>query len=271
MPFLESLSHRHVLHTLPDNRFIVKFNNLAGKEIYKSIEVPDMPLFVRLDGWAFHRLTKNLKLKKPFDKFFTSCLVKATSEFFLPFNPSLAYVFSDEISLLFLKNTTFKRVEKIDSVFSGYAASILSRQLNKKYKVDKLSFDCRCIPMPKKSINKYLIWRQAEAFRNHVNLYAQYALAKEGLNSRVISKRLKGLKSDELRKLLLNKNIYPYKTPAWQRRGVLLYKEFYKKKGYDPVKKKHVVVKRQRIKSDWNPPLFNSKEGKNFLSRIVEK
>jgi len=246
-------------------------SSLTASEIYSSIEVPETPLFVRLDGWAFHGLTRNLKLEKPFDKFFAECMVKTASEFFLPFNPSLAYVFSDEISLLFLKNTTFKRVEKIDSVFAGFAASIFLSQLNKKYAVERLSFDCRCIPVPKRSINKYLIWRQAEAFRNHNNSYAQYALMKEGLNSAAASKRLKGLKSDPIRKLLLSKNIDPYKTPVWQRRGILLHKEIYMKKGYNPVKKRHLTVKRQSVKSDWNTPLFNSKEGKNFLNKLLKQ
>jgi len=246
-------------------------SNLTANEIYSSIEVPEMPLFVRLDGWAFHSLTRNLRVKKPFDKFFAKCLVKTASEFFLPFNPSLAYVFSDEISLLFLKNTTFKRVEKIDSVFAGFAASIFLRQVNKRYKVERLSFDCRCIPIQKRLISKYLIWRQAEAFRNHNNLYAQYVLMKEGLTSQAASKKLKGLKLDQIRKLLLNKNIDSYKTPAWQRRGILLYKEIYSKKGYNPVKKRHLVVKRQRVKNDWNMPLFNSKEGKDFLNNLLKQ
>ena len=63
---------------------------LIDNEIYSGIEVLHMPFFVRLDGWAFHSLTKRLKFKSPYDKRFASSMVKTASRFFLPFNPVLA-------------------------------------------------------------------------------------------------------------------------------------------------------------------------------------
>ena len=43
-------------------------------EIYSGIEIPDLPVFVRLDGWKFHGLTRKLKLELPYDRFFATCL-----------------------------------------------------------------------------------------------------------------------------------------------------------------------------------------------------
>jgi tRNA(His) 5'-end guanylyltransferase len=245
--------------------------SLVDNEVYSGIEVPEMPFFVRLDGWAFHGLAKQLKLKKPFDRFFISCLARTAAKFFIPFNPALSYIFSDEINFLFLKNPIFRRIEKIDSVFAGFASSNFLIEINKKYKqVKAVSFDCRCIPLEKRDILKYLVWRQAEAFRNHNNAWAQYVLMKKSLSARSASRKLAGLKVKDLMKLCKENKIDLDKTPAWQRRGVLLYKEKYKKKGYDPVKKKSVIVTRFRVKENWEMPAFNSKEGKGFLDKLFK-
>jgi len=245
--------------------------SLVDNEVYSGIEVPEMSFFVRLDGWAFHSLAKQLKLKKPFDRFFISCLAKTAAKFFIPFNSVLAYIFSDEINFLFLKNPTFRRIEKIDSVFAGFASSNFLTEINKKYKqIKSVSFDCRCIPIEKKDILKYLIWRQAEAFRNHNNAWAQYVLMKKGLSARSASKKLAGLKVKDLILLCEKNKLNLDKTPAWQRRGVLLYKEGYKKKVYDPIKKKSVIVTRNRIKENWKIPAFNSKEGRKFLDKMLK-
>ncbi len=230
-----------------------------------------MPFFVRLDGWTFHGLAKKIKLKKPFDKFFASCLTKVAREFFIPFNPYLAYIFSDEINLLFLKTTTFRRVEKIDSVFAGLASSLFFKEINKKKNIqatEAAAFDCRCIPLEKKDIAPYLIWRQAEAFRNCNNAYAQYlVMKKEKLNARATTKRLQGMKTKELRNLI-NKYYGLKKILSWHEKGILVYRKLYKKKGYNPIKKKKVEVERLCIAEDWKPPIFA--KNKNLINKLVK-
>ena len=228
--------------------------SFADNEIYSGITLPaDMPFFVRLDGWSFHHLSRDIKLKKPFDKRFAQAMVKTASQFFTSFNPCLAYVFSDEINILFLKNTSFKRIEKIDSVFAGLASSVFSKQMGKG---KASSFDCRCIPLKRKDIIPYLIWRQAEAFRNCNNGYAQYLLMKkEKLDARTATKKLHGMKTEKLR-AITEKYHGLSKIPKWHERGILVYRERYKKKGYNPLIKKRVEVERIRIAEDWNPPIF---------------
>lgn len=243
--------------------------SFADNEIFSGITVPDMPCFVRLDGWCFHGFAKKLRLKKPYDKRFAGCMAETAKEFFLPFDPTLAYLFSDEINLLFLHKPGFERIEKIDSVFAGIASSRMLQLIGEKGAVPSLSFDCRVIPVKKREIPKYLVWRQAEAWRNCNNAYAQWVLVKRGKSPRSASKELSGLKIKELQRVMKKHGLDIGKTPAWHRRGILLHKESYKKRGYDPIKKKKVIVERRRVKVDWGPPLFNTKEGKKFLKKLL--
>lgn len=223
--------------------------SLADNEIYSGIEVPAMPFFVRLDGWSFHSLTKKLRFKQPYDKFFANCLVNTAKNFFISFNPTLCYIFSDEINFLFLKQTSFKRIEKIDSIFAGIFSAIFSILLTKKYKkAVNAIFDCRVIPLAKNQIQKYLVWRQAECFRNHNNSYAYWLLRKKRFSARAAAKKLIGMKTDELYALCRKNGIDLKKTPAWQRDGILIVWEKYQKKGYDPIRKKRVFVERRKPK-----------------------
>lgn len=242
--------------------------SFSENEVFSGITIPKMPCIVRLDGWRFHNFTKKMRLRKPYDRKFAGWVAETAKEFFLPFDPALAYVFSDEINLLFLHTPGFERVEKIDSVFAGMASSCMLRLINSNT-VQSLSFDCRVIPVKKEDVGKYLTWRQAEAWRNCNNAYAQWVLLKSGKSPRRVSSELRGLTIKELQRVMRKHKVNLEKMPAWQRRGILLYKESYKKKGYDPVKKKKVVVERKRAKIDWNPPLFNSAEGKKFLKKLA--
>lgn len=241
--------------------------SLVDFEIYSGIEVPNKPFVARLDGWGFHALTKRMKFKRPFDKTLARALAATAEAFFVPFTPTLAYIFSDEINFLFLRPTSFRRVEKIDSVFAGLASSTFRSQ----FRLGPVSFDCRCIPLPRSKIIPYFIWRQAECFRNHNNAWAQHVLIKSGLSARAAAKKLAGLKTAELRELAKKHKVDFDKTPVWQRNGVLLYREYYLKRGYDPIKKKHVTVERARTKTDWQPPLFREKNGKLFFEKILKR
>lgn len=240
--------------------------SLVDWEIYSGIELPKKPLFIRLDGWKFHPLSKKLKLKKPYDKRFASALVKTAQIFFRTFPCTLAYIFSDEINFLFLQVPGFTRVEKIDSVFAGLASTHFSAHMK-----TQAAFDCRCIPMPKKAdILRYLIWRQAECFRNHNNSWTHQKLMESGLSAARAQKKLTGLNTAQMQKLLLEQfNFDLWKTPAWQRNGILLYKQRYLKTGYNPIKKKKVKVWRSKVVSDWSPPLFKEKTGKELVRKCL--
>ena len=60
------------------------------------------------------------------------------------------------------------------------------------------------------------------------------------------------------------------KTPAWQRRGVLVYtKKGSKKEGFNPLKNEHVTVTRNTVISERDLPLFSTPEGQKFLQVLI--
>ncbi len=238
--------------------------SLWDNEIYTGIEVPPGPFFLRLDGWKFHRLLELLKLEKPFDKRLATALLAVAREILTIFNGTTALLFSDEISLYFPKPSAFARIEKLDSVVAGMASSRLVRELQKMKiggkELEKLplAFDCRVIPIQsEKAALRYLAWRQAEAFRNGNNGWAQWvAINKEKLSPNEANKRLAGMKTRELNKYCKKHGVNFSKLPSWQFGGVMLVTEPYKKKGYDPIRKKAVSVTRRRLAENWEPPNF---------------
>jgi len=242
-------------------------------EIYSSLRVPDGPFFIRLDGWNFHSLAQRLGLRRPFDSSLASSLAETAKELLKEFNAALAYLFSDEINLLFLKFTLFnRRIEKINSILAGLASSSLYSLLKRRHDdTSPLSFDSRIIPVEGvDQIIGYLAWRQNEAYRNCYNAYAQHVLrASGGLSPKEAAERLRNLKVAQLRNLIEAYGINPERIPKWHFRGVVVYWESFERRGYDPVKRVVALAKRRRVKIDWSPPSFNSKEGRNILLRWI--
>ena len=93
---------------------------MKEREIYSGIRVLP-PLIVRLDGRAFHHLTADLELKKPYDERFASVMANVTTSLVKESGlaPLFGYTFSDEISLYFDNLPFDGRVEKIDSVLAS--------------------------------------------------------------------------------------------------------------------------------------------------------
>src|SRR4051812_42734405 len=89
-------------------------------------------IYARLDGRAFHALTNNLDISKPSETF-TNMMMSLTEQLVIEFNPDLAYVQSDEISLGWYPLTgesqfIFGAKEaKLLSVIPSYCASAFSR------------------------------------------------------------------------------------------------------------------------------------------------
>ncbi len=234
-------------------------------DIFSDLKL-DHVVFIRTDGVNFSRACKELNLEKPYDIRLIEALIEASKKIFDLFSPKMAYMFSDEINFLFFPPLPYKgRIEKLDSIISSYVSSIVSLKFNKI-----LAFDAKVLIVDSSEIIDYLIKRQNEAWRNHINSYAYYTLIKEGLSGKEAAQKLKGLKYQDLHELLFSRGINPAKTPLWQRRGVMLYKRKSIKKGFDPRTKKETVTMRTEIYEDWNLPNFNTEEGRNFLKTIIE-
>lgn len=145
---------------------------------YESIQsrdtfIPNLPVCVRLDGRAFHTLTKNLD--KPFCSKFQTVMQEVTKQLVREFKPLIAYTQSDEISLIF-KNDYYNplifgaRRDKLNSVLASYTTSVFCHYYSDSLTLDCFpSFDCRSFNVPDTSeaVN-YLIWRELDASKNSI-------------------------------------------------------------------------------------------------------
>ncbi|MFY9801141.1 MAG: tRNA(His) guanylyltransferase Thg1 family protein [Methanoregula sp.] len=240
---------------------------MENREIFSNITIIP-PVFVRLDGRAFHRLAENLALKKPFDDAFSDAMIGVCKTLVADSGlcPEFAFTFSDEISLYFIQLPFGGRVEKIDSVAASFAASSLTLALGV---TTPLSFDARVIPATPAFAMEYLANRQNEAWRNHLNGYCQQALIGEGISAKKAAARLKGLPAKELHEMMHQRGFNLATTPAWQRRGVLVYKKLTEKEGFNPITQQIVVAERSAVTVERDLPLFTSPEGKEFLGKLI--
>lgn len=245
------------------------FKGWSKSEIFsKTAVLMETPLFLRLDGWKFRALADAVGAEKPFDERFARCLVNSGKALFgKGFSPTLVYVVSDELNVLFDGKAPFNgRVEKIDSVIPSLVSAAFSIQLQETFKKRVIvAFDSRIIVTPNnEKIIEYLTWRQANAWRNHNNAYAYWLFRKLGYKPSETAKKLKGMRTEEIHELLFKHGINLAKTPHWQRRGILIYKKPCQKR----IAKQSVT--RWKITDNWNLPLFSSEKGTKLIRLILE-
>jgi tRNA(His) guanylyltransferase len=240
-----------------------------GREVYADLRVR-APLVVRADGRGFGTLLK--MAKKPYDLDFARAMARAARAFVEEsgLSPTLAFTFSDEINLLFSEAPFNGRLEKIDSVVAGTLSGHLSLSLEKA-----VAMDARAIPLCPGEINEYFAERQDEAWRNHVFSCGFYALIDDGLAPDQAMGQLRGMKEAEIHEMLFRRGANLAKSPAWQRRGILIRREEEAEAvegdgGEERVRgKDERRKKRWRIVEDWEPPLFRSEEGRRLLDGTI--
>jgi len=242
-------------------------NEMKAREIYSDLRVFP-PFAVRIDGRGFRHALSDFK--KPYDERFARAMADCVQCFFRDsgLNPLLAFTFSDEINIFFKEIPYNYRIEKIDSIIPAFFSSALTINLELKIPI---SFDSRVIPLGKEDIYRYLQWRQAETWRNHVSSYGYYTLRNTGLSENEAAVQLKNMKASMIHELVFKHGINLAETPAWQRCGVLVFRETYEKKGYDPLKKTEVKTQRTKIIQEWNTPIFKVDEGKNLIIRLLSE
>ncbi|HJJ30717.1 MAG TPA: tRNA 5'-guanylyltransferase [Methanocorpusculum sp.] len=238
---------------------------MKDREIFSRLTTT-VPFIIRLDGRAFHTWSEGYK--KPFDTDFSELFVKTAKAIFTDsgLSPDFIYTFSDEISMYITKPVFDLRVEKLVSVAAAFASSAFSIAANAK---SPLSFDARIIPLSGQQLPDYLAWRQAEAWRNHINGYCQKILTDTGLSPSSAQKKLNGLNAESLHELAFSHGINLAKTPAWQRRGIAVYRGTAEKNGFNPLTGEKVTVIRNTAEADRDLPLFKTPEGKEWIYEKV--
>ncbi|MBC7086066.1 MAG: tRNA 5'-guanylyltransferase [Methanomethylovorans sp.] len=240
---------------------------MKKREIYSDLRCAP-PFIIRVDGRNFRNSLLRMGFEKPFDSRFAVYMANTVEMLFKKsgLSPVFGYTFSDEINLLF-KNLPFDgRVEKLNSVVSSFLSSALTLSLKTN---EPLAFDSRIIPVCKEQIVEYLDWRQKEAWRNCINSYAFYTLVSKGYREKEAAETLKKKRSPDVHELLFSHGINIAKVPAWQRKGILVHKEEYSIKGYNPLKQQNTSSIRTRVVQQWDTPLFNSFEGKSLINTLI--
>lgn len=140
--------------------------------------VPGIPVYVRIDGRAFHTFTRGLQ--KPFDPDFTRTMKETTKYLHDKTNAFISYVQSDEISLCYLEPSKMPfetRLFKLESVLAGMASAafcVYGSKTKLKDRIEKMipHFDCRVCQMPLEEIPNMLLFRERDCLKNAITLVA---------------------------------------------------------------------------------------------------
>jgi tRNA(His) guanylyltransferase len=146
-----------------------------------------MPVMIRLDGKAFHTLTRGCE--KPFDRKFADCMnatmVEVMGE---AIGSRIGYVQSDEISILLTDYTTHEtqawfdnQIQKICSVSASIASVAFTQAFGRK-----AHFDCRVFNIPCAEVCNYFIWRQQDWMRNSVQMLSRAHFSQKQLHLKTI-------------------------------------------------------------------------------------
>jgi len=232
-----------------------------------------LPIIGRIDGKAFHTLTKRLKCDKPFDERLSEIMAESTR--FLSTQVQgcvLSYTQSDEISFVIRTDQNQdtqswfgNRIQKVVSV----ATSIVSAMFNKLLEdEDPLAmFDCRVWYMPNLvEVQNYFVWRQRDCVKNSISSAACYEIAKATDSSGIQYGRkrtdhmLHKLNQNQRQELLFNKakinwNNYPDKF----KRGVVSFRKD------EEIKTEHGLVTRKKWVVE-AAPHFTSEDGRIWLT-----
>jgi tRNA(His) 5'-end guanylyltransferase len=194
---------------------------------YEAVETdrafdPSLPLVVRLDGRAFSTFTRGLD--KPFDAALSKIMREVTAHLVEKNHARIGYTQSDEITLIFDRDS-----EETQPIFGGRAfkiTSVLAGMASAKFALlavtrwpDRVErsvphFDGRAFSVPSRveAVN-HLVWREADASRNSVQMVAQ---------SRFSPKQLHGKSCDDLEDMLALQGVKMEDFPTSSRFGSYL-------------------------------------------------
>ena len=182
-----------------------------------------IPVIIRVDGRAFHTLTR--QCKKPFDQDFSN--IMTATALYLCENiqgTKCAYKQSDEISILV---TDFNRltsdawfdynIQKLASISAGLASSVFTIHWNETFDEQRvITFDARSFNIPEKEVYNYFVWRQRDWNRNSLQMLAR---------SVYCHKQLQNKNQADMHEMLYEKDInWASLDPEWKN-GIFIHKQ----------------------------------------------
>jgi tRNA(His) 5'-end guanylyltransferase len=225
-----------------------------------------MPIIIRIDGCHFHTYTKNCK--KPVDENVIYCM-NQTAEYLCRNiqNCQIAYVQSDEISLLLNNYQTLKasswfdnQVQKMTSVSAGMASAVFTSLSGRIFggPVEIATFDSRVFVLPKEEVCNYFIWRQQDATRNSVQMLARSLYKHEDCNNKNTS---------QLQELCFQKGINWNYCPPSDKRGRCIVKTKKVKTGIQPTTGIEFTAERSEWIVDNIIPIFS--EDRSYIEKLI--
>ncbi len=149
------------------------------EEVNRYFLTPRSCVIIRVDGRAFHSLTKSMK--KPFDDDMMSAMVDAAETVARQMQGfKLGYVQSDEASFFL---TDFDKLEtqgwfgyelnKMVSISASLMASSFLTEMVGARLTTVPTFDSRAFNIPSAEVANYFLWRAQDWERNSLQMYAQ--------------------------------------------------------------------------------------------------
>ena len=232
--------------------------------VSKTTLVTRMPVILRIDGKAFHTLTRGFQ--KPFDRVLNLSMMETMR--FLCKNIQgcvLGYTQSDEITLVLVdykkltSNPWFDyEVQKMCSVGASMATVGFNNAFARRVE-DGAMFDCRAFNVPREEVTNNIYWRQLDASRNSIQMLGQVHFA---------HKELQNKSCNEIQDMLMTrKGINWNNLPAYQKRGSCCVKRKYFEEQEEDGKL--VKVERSHWEVDVNIPIFKG-DGREYIEQLLE-
>jgi|WetSurMetagenome_2_1015567.scaffolds.fasta_scaffold02484_15 tRNA(His) guanylyltransferase len=146
------------------------------------------PVIIRLDGRAFHTLTR--QLDKPFDMRLMYAMVDAAKAVFAEIQGcKLSYVQSDEVSFVLTDYDSLNTQAWFDynkSKIESISAALMTRYFNRYFHLEGI-FDARSFNIPESEVANYFLWRAKDWRRNSVQMLAQHYFSHRELQNKTIN------------------------------------------------------------------------------------
>lgn len=199
-------------------------NRMKGYEEVSSVKLTKRtPVIIRIDGRAFHTLTRGMK--RPFDDSLIHCMTETTRLLVKNIEGcEFGYTQSDEISLLL---TDYKRintqswfdnkVQKICSIAASMATAFFNKEFVEFFPAKGLAFfDARAYNVPKEEVVNYFLWRQQDCTRNSIQMVGRAHFSQKELHQK---------SCDEIQEMLFSqKGINWNDIETYKKRGTSVYK-----------------------------------------------
>lgn len=200
-------------------------DRMKGYEgVTRSSLIRRMPVIIRVDGKAFHTLTRGMD--RPFDHRMVTCMQATAKELCEQIQGArVAYVQSDEISVLLVDYQALGTQAWLDGGLQkmcSISASIATMAFNREFgeflgRRPSALFDSRVFNLPREEVVNYFVWRQLDATRNSIEATGQAHFS---------DKELHGVNCDQIQeKLFQAHGINWNDTPTHLKRGACVVRE----------------------------------------------